>query len=958
MKQATLFVEAAELLALNKQYHEAFRILSAQGDHKRGIELAAELNDKEVIRFVLQSAVAQLATDCRITDSCVLEKLEKYSTYAEPPIKAKASLLLGKTLKDSDPTRAIQLFRKAYYIYKSSYPNKVGEVESFSLISELRKFQCDVSSIQFVAESVETSRAAIEVANSLRIITGRPASAIHTVHRAEEFYGFQKVREVYFLPQDQDLWLEKLKPLSNLDEDGMMRLDETDTLSIVAEHLLHYISNWVDHDETLKFRLSSFTFYMQLVEQKHLAHSYRSCPPEQLMQFFNICFVALDLESVCKSKTFRRIQTLMNAHQNDTFHKVRKVLMRMFSPLNMLYLPLDRNTHFTALRKSDVASQVLRDEINTILKNDLEAVKVDDFLQVWKLNNILGVIDQSDSSLRSLLKHRTKDANHYYSCCKLKVSYRQEFSPVYGFAKLAIQQYPHGPRHPPPYAFIYNPRMDKYEHFFFFWIESCKCIREGNVITAVRMAMDHFICVVARRRSLRTVSVANLVNILSVYSSAVFAALSFSGYPHKQHYTFIVPHTFKYTVEIFDELNCQQSDDLHLLEACAKNVQMEESFIKLERKAFDLLWRMLELLLGRYREYYHVLRYAVSKKSCIESSEALHCLVLALTLVGNMALVGYDEPYTTDFRWRIYDALRHIPKPVDECGQVLIEARETLAYCIDARNIFRSTILKLLASIEKRNAGLLRFIVFKQQQLPTIKFDDIPPHRVPQRRLAPLLQNPAPKQHTGDTPPSPQTTQDTSKQIELDQSAEAEKSVQAEDPADLEQPQLTEPTVNRTTSYPGANASEEAESQGDNVFDDDEINILKAAEKVEIVPDSKAKEEIKGDESLVDKKCCIICGKLISESYGAHCEREDHQQNSQLYESFKEAETQYSPYVTKLQNLLEMCQAVEEQRHSLGTITIAIKNMLREMSSELRRLNESTIGKMGNLKLRRKCLEK
>jgi len=27
MKQATLFVEAAELLALNKQYHEAFRIL-------------------------------------------------------------------------------------------------------------------------------------------------------------------------------------------------------------------------------------------------------------------------------------------------------------------------------------------------------------------------------------------------------------------------------------------------------------------------------------------------------------------------------------------------------------------------------------------------------------------------------------------------------------------------------------------------------------------------------------------------------------------------------------------------------------------------------------------------------------------------------------------------------------------------------------------------------------------
>ena len=990
LKQATLFVEASELLAINKQYQEAFRILSAQGEHKRGIELADKLHhDKGTIRFVLQSAVAQLATDNRITDSCVLEKLEEYSTHADPPIKAKASLLLGKTLKDSDPTRAVQLFRKAYDIYKSSCPNKVGEIESFKLISELRKFQCNVSSMQFAAESVETSRSAIEVASLLRIMTNRPASAIHTVHRAEEFYGFQKVRKVYFLPQDQVLWLEKLKPCSSFDEDGMMKLDEKDTLSILALHLEHYILNWVEHNETLTFKLSSFTLYMQLVEQEHLTHSYRSCPSEHLIQFLDICFVALDLESVCKSETFLRIQTVMNAHQNETFLNVRKVLMRMFSSLNMLYLPLDRNTHFTAFRKSDVASRVLKDETNTILKHFLDDVKVDDLLQVWKLNNILGVIDQSDASLRSLLKHRTNDANRYYSCCKLEIEYYQEFSTVYSFAKLPIKQYPQGPSYPPPYAFIYNPKTDRYEHFFFFWIESCKCIRQGKVITAIKMSMDHFICVVVRRRSLRANSVANLVNILSVYVTALYATLSFSGYPKMQHYNFIVPHTFRYAVENFDELNCQLSDDQHVLVACAWNVQMAKPFKKLERKAFDLLWRMLEILLGKYRFYYHVLRYAVRNKQCVESSEAIHCLILTLTLLGNMALAGYGETYITDCRQKIYDALKDIPKNTGECGQVLMEARETLANCTDVRNIFRSAILKLLARIDGANAGLLRFKIVKQQQLSAVKFDDIPPHCVPQgpliskhtgrvqdtetkqlstvkfddieKPLAPLPKQPAPThsaKHTADTPPNPASPKHTA--AGQDQDAVTEQYIQEEDPVDPEEPQLT-PDLNRTTSFPGTGVPEQPEIQDDDVFDDEEINdILDASEKIEIVPDSKAEEEIKGDEPRVDKKFCIPCGEPISASYEAHCESEDHKQNSQLYDAFEVAEKQYSHYASELERMLEMCQAVtvDKQRHSLEKISIAITIMLRKTGERIEEIKRKYDWKQGKSEIEKEMTDK
>ena len=925
LKQATLFVKAAELLASSKQYYDAFRILSAQGEHKRGIELATELKDNEAIRFVLQSAVAQLARDGSINDCYVLGKLEDLSTHADPRIKAKASLLLGRSLKVSDPTKAVQQFRKAYNIYKSSYPNKVGEIESFCLISELKMFQCNVSSIQFAAESVETARAATEVAKSLRIMTNRTASAIHTVHRAEEFYGFQKVPKVYYLPQDQDIWLEKLKSCSTLDEDGMMNLDEEDTLCIVAEHLEHYIVNWVDHDETLKFKLRSFTFYGQLVEQEHLTHSYRSFPPEQLKQFLDICFMALDLESVCKSETFHRVQRVLgaSAHQSGTFLDVRTVLLRMLSPLNTLYLPLDRNTHFSALGKSVVASQVLQDKIGTILSNYLEDVKVDDFLQVWKLNSILGVIDQAGSSLRSLLQLRTYDANNYYRYRRIK--YHQTRSP-----KLAIQQYPHGPWYPPPYAFTYNSWMDKYQHYFFFWIESCRCIRQGKVITAVKMSMDYFICVVARRRSLRTDSVANLISILSVHSTALFATLSFSGHPRTQRYNFIVPQTFKYAVESFNELNCQLSDDQHVLVACARNVQKEKSFKKLESKAFDLLWRMLDVLLGRYREYYHVLRDTVSKTHCIESGEALHCLVLTLTLLGNMALEGCNKSYVIDCRRKIYEDLKWIPKPTGECGRVLVEVREILAYCTDVSMIFRSAILKLLTSVDSRNAGFLTFSVHKKWQSPTVQFDDIPSHRVPQKALAPLLQRPAPTPHaqrTAGTPPNLAS--------KLDQDAEAEQHFQ-EDPVDPEQPQLASNPVN---------TPEEPETIDDNdEFDDDEINdILEDAEKIEILPDNKAEKEIKEDESLTDEKCCIPCGKLISTSYEAHCESEDHQQNSQLHHSFKEAEKEYSRWVSALQIMLAMCQ----KHSSLRKITIAIRNMLRKTGQRIEEIKQKYDWKEG-----------
>ena len=166
----------------------------------------------------------------------------------------------------------------------------------------------------------------------------------------------------------------------------------------------------------------------------------------------------------------------------------------------------------------------------------------------------------------------------------------------------------------------------------------------------------------------------------------------------------------------FDELNCQKSEDHCVLSACAQNyVQKAMSFQQLERKAFDLLcecWKFLLEDIVNITMFYNMLYVS---KAHIESGEALHCLVLALTLLGNMALLHYEEPYINGLRKNVYDALKHIPTHVGECAKPLLEVRETLATCTDARDILRSMVLKLLTSIDNRDAGLLGFRIVQKQ---------------------------------------------------------------------------------------------------------------------------------------------------------------------------------------------------------------------------------------------------
>ena len=227
-----------------------------------------------------------------------------------------------------------------------------------------------------------------------------------------------------------------------------------------------------------------------------------------------------------------------------------------------------------------------------------------------------------------------------------------------------------------------------------------------------------------------------------------------------------------------------------------------------------------------------------------------------------MALLHYEEPYINRIRKNVYDALKHIPTHVGECAKPLLEVRETLATCTDTRDILRSMVLKLLTSIDSRNAGLLGFRIVQKQrlQLATESFVDIPSHHVSRRQLTPLLhpqkqplsvsaQHTATEHHADNA--GSVTEEGKDKQSDHDQTNDS-----------AEQPQVS-PNFNRTMSYPGADEPGESETHDDDAYDTDdpEINEIldKAEQIVEAVPDFTPKEKHK-DVSLIDENFCSACG--------------------------------------------------------------------------------------------------
>ena len=800
LKEAHLYNKVCEVYIQENQLTEAYRVLSAQAKFTRGIKLAQEQGDEKMVaKFVFQKVIADLTRNTSaVGDSEVVERLTELSGSEDAGLKAKACLLLGKLTGD------VALYRKALVAYKLAR-NAVGEIEGFcALVEHAQEKDNRISLIMMAVEACKSVQAVIEAMERCKKsrLTATGASILNQV---EDFYGLQKQGKVYCAPRGQDLWIGRLEACAVLDgepdSDGMLRLNVLAVQKEVKTHLEKYVVDWLEKrlkvKQTLKSKLSCFPFHKELQEgQGHLKQSFRAYPSGELKDYLRYCLLSLEVNQI-QGKYF-------------PVAIIKNVLLNLFQPGAAVHLPVCE-LHIDLIRESSLACKLLEGVAADVIGD--RDFKVDGWLQTWRIHCVLGrgvqrlesvlaeqarlvniragkinsgskqgaqeCKQEQNGSQSSEVTTRENDPTDTGCSRKESTDARADNEPkshvssaecnstqvvlaedeqkqdirAQGDTKPCTKTYK------PPFSFVYNTPEGKYDHVFSRWLKSCVLIaREARVVLSSKIILRHFCHIIADRSNLRrTISIANLVNILTVHSVALLAIVLQCTLNLKcsRPSTVIVPNTYPHAVQNFDDLNCQDSDDKCLLQACVEEVKRGErsdSLSKLRKDAFELLGLILDLLIGKYKRYCTVLRSSVTQRSCLQNAEADRCLVLALTLFGNLACSGFfSGTQAIEYQEGICESLSplaRLPEP-----QHLKQAQNLFASAGDVAGTFL-TVGHIL-SVADRSGHLVQLKFRDNSGRVKPEFAPVLPRNLPQ----------VPIQHVLPVPPPPQSPARSAPQV-------------------------------------------------------------------------------------------------------------------------------------------------------------------------------------------------
>ena len=736
LKEANLFSKAVEVHVQQGQYTEAYQILTAQARHKEGIELAEKQGDESMMaRFTIQKVVTELLSNGSLNDPDTVDRLQHIAVGKNTDLKAQACLLLGKSKKDS------AMCRKAFDLYKSFNPSHgIGEVESFKAFAELNP-QLD-RPLQVIRPLIEACKAAKFI---LKAIESRKnptitASYRHILEEVEDFYSLQKQGEsdVYIFPKSQDLWAKLVDcstASSELDPDGMLKLDAALTLRTISEHLNVYLTEWMQKDslsvcQALKTRLGSVPFHKPLCEGGFLQQSFTNYPPRELKDYISLCLLALDTVH-CGGKLF-------------TSAMITRILQNLFSPQAAVHLPVSK-LHLDTIRRSELACNELKEATASTLTRDAFHFGMDEWLEAWRIYCMLG---KGTQRMESVLNESQRQVN-IKAVGAQKVprhgptSHSQKSEPLHQPPTQEIQdERSRSDRrdYKPPHAFVYYARQNSYDHIFSLFLKSCTFIRSGKVLSASKLVLHYIVKTIANRRSLASsISVTNLVNIACIHSIALLGLATHCYFLLKQPSTILVPHTYKHIAQVFDDLSGQSPRDKWLLPACMEDVAVQKcprsDLPQLIRDILELLQLLLDVLLGRYNKHFHVLRYAIRSGHCLQNGEAKHCLILVLTLFGNLASSNFwSDQQLHDYQRGIFEALVQLPD-----HQTLLSLKRAQNMFISSSDISGSFLA--LSQLLDRSGHLLRFtVVQKQKMFPKLELAQFVLRQLPQRPMMSIHQ--------------------------------------------------------------------------------------------------------------------------------------------------------------------------------------------------------------------------
>lgn len=497
----------------------------------------------------------------------------------------------------------------------------------------------------------------------------------------------------------------------------------------------------------------------------------------------------------------------------------------LFKINGLLFLKLD-SKHCNVIRKFPGALDILQKKIDSALNTPTHRCK-DDWIDVCLLSSLLR---RDKNELNRKVRH--------YSKMTLSSGEKHYFFEIEG------QCIPH----------------------FGEWISFCRLIRgRTHALRAINI-LTRYIETVARRPSIQTqISINNTVFMMGVGTVVLYCFLK-CCVPHG---TIVVPQVLLNMMECFDRVNCQEKGEKTVFESCF-NTSKIINVHKHNLTVIKNIERIFQVLIGAYRQNFSVLRTVASST---QNFSAVTCIVLGLTLLGNMSLLNFYKPRDLFYyqSW-IWHALQVIVEPLK-----LKTICDKFPYCTSTRVLF-ALVQELNQIHYDAYSGSVSDLFLLQVTSRGFQAKPTQPQRLPENSILPLQIQ---KSTTAETFPTANNEPSTSNDRH-----ESEKVLYFHE--------------NITDSTPSEHSEDldlgrlERHSSNEDDFDE-ELGLVKEVlglEEEESAPDTPERQ-ISLDETITDKESCYPCGITFhgdgsnETSFKEHIDTEGHRRNETEYRDFE-----------------------------------------------------------------------
>lgn len=376
-------------------------------------------------------------------------------------------------------------------------------------------------------------------------------------------------------------------------------------------------------------------------------------------------------------------------------------------------------------------------------------------------------------------------------------------------------------------------------------------------------------------------SISNLLSVVTIHSTAILTMLaSCLVQTNTPLFSAYLPLSYKYVVDHFRNMvSMQRKSELSFFQFCYSHIMSRSDIPSLIDKLLKMLWIILDIMIGLYKEEFNPLKYAMSNDVCYQRHEAHHCLTLVLSLFCNIGQLLPDVGLER-YQLKIYECIQHCDESdlKDACRNFL--KSHTIAGCLgvirDLLNGSQDTLFELYVRLD--NIG----VYFTTGELMKTQL---------QRRL-----NPIPVHDNIKTPAL------VTIQVPLEEPL-ASSNEKAQDinalPNTIQDISVTQPD---SKPSPGFRTLDSVEAEDDD-FETEET-IQQETEKDPMVNEKTSMCRVCGcplQHDFITSK--TDTSENNAEKYSDHIRSEKHQTNTKIYHHF-ESEMEY--YLPKKKDLLEL----------------------------------------------------